>query len=701
MPLMTQIRNNLTKAFAIFAVFFIVYIVLDWGMDITDRKQNQGAADVIGMVNDTKISYREFSELLRQQTENVRKQSGTEVDEETERQIRTQVWNGLVQQALVEQELERLGITVTDEEIRDILLGSNPPEMVANQFRDSTGTFNRAAYDRAVADPQNRAAWIQLEDQLRRQRRIEKLQSALFAAIRVSEGELRQRFADKTVTADAEYALFDPNRFFSDSAIQVTDSDIQKHYNENQEEFKVRAARKLKYVFFSLAPSAADSATVIAEMKRNWEQAQSGSDFTELAKTYSEVPVNDTVYVKHGELSKGKEAAVFAAKKGQIIGPLQDFDGYHLIKIIDERKGKTEFVRASHILLNLVTGPDSVARIQKAKDLFKKAKSGANFGQLARENSEDFGSKVQDGDLGWTGKGGWVKPFEDAAWKAGVGEIVGPIRSQFGWHIIKVTGRDSRELKLVTLTMRVKASSQSADASYQRAQDFAVLAKDEGFEKSAELSSYQVRETPEFTKSGFVPGIGINDAVQNFAFDKKLNTISEPMSISGGVAVFKVSEVREEGVRPLDDVKMIVRSQVVRSKKMQKLRDQVDAFYKNLAPNSDLIATAQSLQNVSAQKTGSFKATDAPAGVGRDYTFIGTAFSLNAGQVSKPFEGSRGYYIIKLLSKTPFDSTQFANERASLREQLLQEKRNRVFSEWLNALREKASIEDHRDKFYR
>lgn len=701
MPLMTQIRNNLTKAFAIFAAFFIVYIVLDWGMDITGRKYDEGSADIIGTVNGTKVSYREFSELLRQQTENIRKQSGTEPDEETERQIRTQVWNGLVQQALVEQELERLSITVTDNEIRDILLGPNPPEMVANQFRDSAGVFNRAAYDRAVADPQNRSAWVQVENQIRRQRRIEKLQSVLFAAIRVSEGELRQRFADKTVTADAEYALFDPNRFFPDSAIQVTDADIQKHYNENLEDFKVRAARKLKYVFFSLAPSAADSDAVIAEMNRNLEQAKSGSDFTELAKTYSEVPVNDTVYVKHGELSKMKEAAVFAAKKGQIVGPLADFDGYHLIKVIGERKGKTEFIRASHILLNLVSGPDSVAKIQKAKDLLKKAKSGANFGQLARENSEDFGSKIQDGDLGWTGKGGWVKPFEDAARKANVGEIVGPIRSQFGWHIIKVTGKDSRELKLVSLTMRIKASSQSTDASFQRAQDFAVLAKDEGFEKSAELSSYQVRETPEFTKSGFVPGIGVNDAVQNFAFEKKLNTISEPMSVSGGVAVFKVSAITEEGVRPLQDVKMIVRSQVVRSMKLQKIREQVDAFYKSLNPSSDLIAAAQSLQQVTAQKTGSFKATDAPSGTGRDYAFIGTAFSLNAGQVSKPFEGARGYYIIKLLSKTPFDSTQFANERAGLRDQILQEKRNRVFSEWLNALREKATIEDHRDKFYR
>ena len=133
MPLMTQIRDNLTKAFAVFAVFFIVYIVLDWGMDITGRKgRGLTTKDVVGTVNGTKISYREFSELLKQQSDAYRKQTGAEADDETERQLRTQVWNMLVQQAIVDKELNRLGISVTDDEIREILLGPNPPEMICS-----------------------------------------------------------------------------------------------------------------------------------------------------------------------------------------------------------------------------------------------------------------------------------------------------------------------------------------------------------------------------------------------------------------------------------------------------------------------------------------------------------------------------------------------------------------------------------------
>lgn len=701
MPLMTQIRNNLTKAFAVFAAFFIVYIVLDWGMDITGRKGQQGTDDV-GKVNGTAISYRDFSELLKQQSDAYRAQTGAaDVDEETERQLRTQVWNMLVQQMLIDEELKRLDISVTDDEVRDILLGPNPPETVASQFRDSTGAFNRSAYEQAIMNPQNKDAVIQVEEQVRRQRKLEKLQSLLFASTRVTESEVRQRFEDRSITMDAEYVLFDPNAFVADSAVQVTDDDLKKYYNANQEDFKVQAARRLKYVFFSLSPSQEDTSYVVTELNRIVEQVKAGSDFTDLAKTYSETPVNDTTYVKHGELSRQLESAVFSAKKGSIVGPVADFAGYHLVKILDERKGTGEFVRASHILLNAPGGTDTTAILSRVRDLLRRARGGENFGALAREHSEDFGSKVQDGDLGWTGRGGWVKPFEQAAFGARVGDIVGPVRTQFGWHIIKVTGRDNRELKIANLAMKVKASSKSIDDAASRAQDFAYLAKEEGFEKAAETSALQVRETPDFVKGSVIPGVGANDGVMSFAFDGKLDAISEVMNVTGGVSVFKISGVRPEGVRPFDDVKQVMHHQVLRQKKIEAMKQEVDAFFKGLTPTADLATAAKAVSRATAQKTGSFTTQDAPSGVGRDYVFIGQASTLKPGEISKPFEGTRGLYIVKLLSKSSFDSTQYVSSKNSLRDQILQEKRNRLFSEWLTALRDKAEIEDHRGKYYR
>jgi parvulin-like peptidyl-prolyl isomerase len=701
MALMTQIRNNLTTLFAVLAVFFIILIVFDWGMDYTGRRGRGGAnAEVLGRINGIEVSYREFSERVRREVEAQRERTKTEVDEETERQLRSQVWNSLIDETLLEQEIHRLGIMVTDQEIIDVIRGPNPPEFLISRFRDSTGNFHRDDYLRAIMAPENKQAMIQVEELVRQQLKRQKLQSLLFATVHASESEVRERFLDRNITMEAEYLLFDPNRIIPDSAIHLTDDDVQKYYNSHPDEFKVKSARRMKYVLFPQTPSSADSAAVWAEINRLATQARSGMDFVELAKTYSEIPPTDAFF-KHGELTREKENAVFSAKKGQIVGPIKDFDGYHLIKLIDERQGKDDYVKASHILLRSVQGPDSVKVIQKARDLLRRARNGEDFAKLARENSEDFGSAVQGGELGWTGKGGWVREFEAAAFKASVGEIVGPVRTQFGWHIIKVTGRDRREVKITDIALRVKSSSQTVEEALQRANDFAYLAKEEGFEKSAEISGYRILETPDFTKGSIIGGIGINDAVTNFAFKHGIGSISEPISLTGGLGVFKVSAVTEEGIRPFQDVKAVARSQALREAKLQKLWEQVEALYKTLNPQSDLATAVRTLTNVAAQKTPPFKPGDYPPGIGRDPKFIGVALSTNPGELSKPFESPRGIYILKMISKTSFDSAKYAAERVSLRDQILQEKKNRVISDWIASLREKADIEDHRDKFYR
>jgi peptidyl-prolyl cis-trans isomerase D len=704
MAVLNDIREKSPKfIIAGAAVIFIVLIIFDWGLDLTGRRGRGGGGtgEVLGKVNGKEVSYKQFSELVRRAVENQKKQQGGDIDEETERQIRSQVWNQLVDEMLIEQEIDRLGITVTDQEIRDIVNAQNPPEFLAKQFTDSTGTFRREAYQQAMMDPQNKSAWIQVEEMLRQEQKHRKLQSLLLANVNVSEGELKQRFVDRNVTMDAAYVLFDVDKLVPESAVTVTDDDIKKQYDSHAADFQAKAARKVKYVLFNQNASSEDSAAVETEIKNLLEQAKSGvMDFTELVKTYSEVPPSEAFF-KHGELSQKKENAIFSAKKGDIVGPINDNDGIHIFKILDQRQGTTEFVKSSHILLNIVTGPDSVKAIQKARALLAQARSGADFAKLARENSQDYGSAMQGGELGWASKDRWVKPFADAAFKARVGDIVGPVRTQFGWHIIKVTGKDKREVKLLDLAMKVKASTQTVEAAFQQAQDFGILAKDEGFEKAAENSKFIVQETQEFTKTGSIPGIGINDAITNFAFNNKVGTIADPIYVRNGVVVIKVSNIREEGIRPLDEVKGSVRTLALKGKKLAKIRDDVDVFYKTLNSSSDLIAAAQSNPNLIARATGPFKPIDGPAVIGRDLKFIGTALAMKPGELSKPFEGNLGYYIIKLLSKTEIDTAKYSMEHESLRTQLLQEKRQRVLTDWQTSLHEKADIVDHRDKYFR
>ncbi len=701
MALMSQIRKNLAMMFAVLAFLFVLMIVFEWGMDLSGGTGQFGTRpDVIGEVNGQDIKYRTFTEMVRQASESRKAQTGQDLDEQGERMLRAQIWDQVVNDILVNHEIERLGITVTDQEIRDIVQGPNPPDFLVSQFTDSTGTFQREAYLQAMMNPQNRDAWLQVEDLLREQQKRVKLQSLLLASVQVTEDEVLRRFIDRSVTLEAQYALFDINRMVPDTMVTVTDEDLRRVYEDRPEEFKSMATRKLKYVSFSLLPTQEDSLAIQQDLEHLLGQISGGISFGELAQTYSEKTQTDAFF-RHGELSRAKESAIFAARKGDVVGPIRDTDGMHLIKILDERKGSQTYVNAAHILLRHKPGPDSMSVIRTIRDLARQARAGADFAELARQHSED-GSAANGGELGWTGRGGWVKPFEDAAFGGRVGSIVGPVRTQFGWHVIKVLGKDDRELQISMISMAIKAGSQTVEYAYRTADDFSYLASEEGFEQAAEQNGFRVTETPEFTRDGFVPGIGQNDIVTAFAFGNDVGDISDPTSITNAVAVFMVSGARDEGVRPYDEVVATLRTITFRNKRMKVVREMAETFVKDISPETDLQqAATASDPRIQVSLTGPFKPGDVPTGVGRDPRFIGTALSLSPGEIAKPFEGIRGYYIMKLLSRTPVDSTAFATERPVLRSTLLREKQSRFLSEWQSSLRERADIRDYRYRFYR
>jgi len=694
---MTKMRDNMPVILIGLVIMFVVMIVFEWGMDYLGIRS--GRHDYVGMIDGKKITYQEFSDLVKRAAENEKKQSGQEPDDNAYRQIRDQVWNSLVASTLVDKETKQAGITVSDQELIDWVKGENPPEFLMQQFRDSTGRFNRAMYDQTINDPKNKDIMIQVETGLRQQRLSEKMQSLIFASVRVTPGEIQQRFEDQNTKLDAQYALFDPNRYFPDSVVSVTDEDVRKYYTENQEDFKAKATRKMKYVLFSDQPSARDTQDVIVEANNILQQVKAGIVFLEIQKSYSENPPAPAFF-KHGQLSQEKEKAVFAASVGSVVGPLNDNDGYHVIKIVEEKKGTEVFVRARHILLRSA-GNDESAVIKQANDLIARARRGEDFGALAKQYSTEPGAAASGGDLGWFGKGRMVKPFEDVALKGRPGQILGPVKTQYGIHIIKIEGRDDREVKLADITLPVKASSQTKDDAFQRAQDFVYVAKDGKFEKDAEGLNLTVKETVPFQKGPSIPGIGANESVIKFAFDKDLGDISDAFQVNGGVAVFKISEVKKEGVRPFEEVKDFLKPRAMRNKKMAMMKDIVGKQRSAINDTLDLSSLAAVDGRITVQATGQFGPNAGIPAIGRDNAFLGVALTLPVGKISQPVEGGRGYYLIKLLSKTPFDSASYNSQRNMLAAQMLQEKKQRIIADWLEKLKAKSDIEDLRDMFYR
>jgi peptidyl-prolyl cis-trans isomerase D len=712
MAIMTRMRDSMPAILIGLVGAFLIMIVFEWGMNYVGMRGG-GHGETIGEVNGKKISYKEFSEFLRTASENQKAQTGKEPDDTQLSQLREQVWESMVTQELLNEQIRKLGVTVTDQELNDWVRGDNPPEDLRRNFVDSTGNFRRDLYEQFLnnpnqflRDPQGvdqtfGTKWlVGYEKNLRQRRLQEKLQSIVLASVRVAPGEVLQRYKDQNMRYQVFYALLDANQLVKDNEVQVTDADLRSYYDENLDQFKFEASRKLQYVMFDEAPSGDDSAVVRNDIEDVAAKARAGVDFLQLVYTYSENP-DSGAFFKHGELSPALEAEVFSAKTGDVVGPVLDREGYHLMKILDERKSSTEYVRASHILLSLSGQKDTNEVKALARQLVKEVHEGKDFAALAEQYSEDPGSASKGGDLGWFSRGRMVKPFEDAAFSSKPGDIVGPVRTSFGLHIIKVTGRDSREVKIATIRMPIRASSQTKNDIFQRAADFGYNAKESGFVNEAERSGFSVRETQVTEKAGVVPGIGTNERIIRWAFDNGVGSVSEPFTLPNGYVVLNVQQVINAGVRPFDEVKQTVRPQALRQKKIEKVEELARGLKAQLGPADSLTRISQLNPQVNVERSPEFTLENGVPGIGREPHFLGAVSGLSVGEISPPVETFRGAFLIQLLHRTAFDSSAFQTQENVLRTQMLQDKRNRFLSEWIAKLKEDADIEDHRDVFFR
>jgi peptidyl-prolyl cis-trans isomerase D len=495
--------------------------------------------------------------------------------------------------------------------------------------------------------------------------------------------------------------FFDPNVYVADNTLSVQDDEIKNYYNQHKEDYKVEEGRKLRAAIFPLLSSRQDTIDVKNIMDRVTDDLKKGIDFKSLIELHSEVKYLDTVYSKHGQIGSDElEKKVFDAKEGEIVGPVLDEGAYRMIKVFSARSGKDTYVRTSQILVKFNSAnKDSIKNF--ASDLVKRIKKGENINELAKKYSEDPSAKLNSGDQGWRGKGQFVKPYEDAMFAGKTGDVVGPIETVYGFHVIKITGKDSRELNIGDLRLSILPSSQTKEDIFNKSRDFMNLAKEGDFVREAELSKAEFHETQMFVKGGTVPGIGYHTGVNKFAFNNEVGSVSEVYRIGNAYVVFQVAEERKAGYKDIAEVKETIKNTLLFEKKMAKLKDIVSDMRNKLGANDSIDKLNQIDSRLKVVTTGSFVPNTSIPGIGRDVKLIGKIMGLSAKTVSSVIEGSRGCYIFYLFSKSSFDQTDYNSKRNNLYMQALQEKQNHFYTEYRRILTEKADIVDNRDKFYR
>lgn len=693
MGMMARMRS-LAPAFIItVGALFVLFMIIS---DSNVLEAIGGRTNDIGSVNGADISYTEFQIALERQRETRKQQTGEDIPEEQWEQFRDQVWDAMVTQKLLEQEVDKMKISVTDEEVKDAILGDDPPAFLKQNFVDSLGNFNRALYEEAIFDPQNEQILLQAEEWVRQTKLNEKLQSMLLASITVSEDEVKRRFEEQNIFVNAKYVLF-PLQLVPDSSITITDDELKEYYNNNPEQFKVNNQRKFKFVLFRNQPSAADSQLVfnnLANVKKSF--LNDTADFKYYVDIYSDVPYSkDTLNVTFFTVDAIE--SLRNAKPGDLIGPISSLQGYALFRLVNFAPGVEKFVRASHILIN--DKGDDEKNLAEANRLYQLLLNGADFSTVAKQYSKDPGSAVVGGDLGWFGKGTMVKEFEDACLSGKIGEIQKPVKTAFGYHIIKVNDQVTNRFIVEKIVNAVKQSAATLDANFAAANDFSYLAQKNGFEKEAELMRYQIQETTTFAeKIPSIPGIGSNKRLLKFAFENGMDAISEVHKTPNGFVVAKISEVIQEGVKDFEEVKTGVRLQVLSAKKFAVAKDLADNILNRVNGNIDMIPTLD--PRLQLTETGRFNMQGTIPGMGKDFSFMNAALSLEKGKISTPVKGTRGYYLIYVTEKTEFDSSSYSIQSNTIRNNILQERKNAYINAWLAKLKDEADIVDNRYMFY-
>lgn len=702
--IMNKMRDRMPLIIIILIIAFLATIVFEWGMNYMGMG---GTTDAFASINNQEINYQDYEKIVQQQIEQTRQQNeGKDVTEAQVKQIRDQVWTSLINQTITKQAIENYGIKVSDKEILDWIYNrpETLPEPIKKNFMDSTGVFNAGFYQQALNMKTKEATefWGQVENYIRETLLSEKLQAVLSEGVVISEGDVLEKYKDDNIMANFNYVLLNLNTITDSTQFAVNDEEMKKYYEDHKMDFKQNESVKLKYVTIPEVASLEDSSQMMRQMESLQKQLKTAnmedSSLFRLVVGNSSVSWNDD-FQKSNAFEVPVQNFLFRANEGDISDIIIGQDGYQVLKLLAVKPSEDLYVNASHIVLKIEN--DTIAAKKKADELYTRVKNGEDINVLALEFSTDPSVAQNKGNLGWFPKGAMVKEFEDAAFKANVGDVLGPIKSSFGFHIIKVHGKEKKEFKVAQLLKAVSPTSRSRQIAEKNAQDFyeELTKNGQNMDSLAKQKNLQVQVTPDIQKDGTIPGAGQDKNLLEYFFDNKVNSISEPVKTDAGYAIYESTLKLASGYQYFDSIKTtMIKPKVINEKKYNILLG-IATDLEGKIKNSDINSLKEVGAQYSYEVADSFSVSKPDKILGQDYALSTAVFKMKPGEISKPIKGAKGYYIVKINSITEFKEDDYILKSQEIKKNMLMNKKQQIVSEWLSRMQSEAEIIDNRSKY--
>jgi peptidyl-prolyl cis-trans isomerase D len=688
MAIIGKIRERSFLVLIIIGIAILAFVLTDL---FSAKSNGQQAPPSIAEINGQQISPQEFEYKVQKGYENYQKQTKQELDERTKSSIRESVWAEMSSDILVGEQLEELGINVTSKELMDLVSGDNPHPQVRQAFTDpNTGQFNPNAVIQFLQNLDNdeatKAQWVDFEQALKRNHRMDKYNTLVKKGIYTPSALANVKYNENNGALAFKY-VYKPYTAIEDSAADLTESEISSFYKKTKSEYEQKASRKIAYAYFPIVPSSDDQAEAKQWADRMYGDFKTNSNDSTFVNANSDAGF---IPVYYSELNApvGVDTTLWDQDSAYVAGAKLIGSTWSISKV-KAIKMAPDSVKARHILISSQIRTRESAE-KTADSVMMALQGGVAFDSLV-VLSDDEVSAEKGGDLDWFAEGMMVKPFNDAAFTAEIGEYK-KAESQFGFHIIEVTEKleDVKKIQIATITREVLPSKATYADLFNQANSFSINVADmESFAAELTKNNLQQRSAILNESDNLVQGLDASRDLARWTQDAKEGDVSEAKDVDGAFVVAIVENVDAEGFSTLDKVRNRVEFLARQEKK-------ADMLSKELVDASEISELATKT-GLTVENVNVTFASPSIAGIGLEPKVVGAAWSLTPGQLSQPIAGNNGVFVVSVDKKVDAGEPNLSEIRLSESRGIAAKVDNGAV---YNALKEKADLIDNRTKFY-
>jgi peptidyl-prolyl cis-trans isomerase D len=584
--LMKQMRDNTKWIMLVTALAFVALMVFEWGMDISGISSGTGE---IGRVGSSSVTLDAYNATYRNLYDQVSGSQAEPVSSQQNREIENAAWDEVVNQILIQQELRRRGIVVTDEEIRQAALFAPPPEFRNAAAFQTDGQFDLAKYQQFISSSADNTLLLQLEAYYRDIIPRGKLLRQVTSGIQVSDAKLWRSYRDENERAEVAFIALNPLARVADDRAPVSRREVEDYYRANREDFRIPATATVRIAALAKAPTAEDSAAVVQRAEELRAAILAGEeDFAEVATRESADQGSAAMGGELGTVFPGQavapfDSAVFNGPVGQLQAPVRTNFGVHLIQVT-QRWG-SDSAQVSHILLPMERSDASEMRLLARADSLERMGQDRPLADVAQL----LGVEVQETEIteefplvpvaGQAGEGA-----EWALQEAEPGEVSPVFETQQAFYALELLRTRPEGYQTVDEVAPIiegilraeKKQAIVAEEGNRWVEE--VRAGRKTFQQIAEENGLDVVQPPAFSRVDFVPGLGRQNAAVGAAFGLEPGQVSGVVATESNAFILQGISRTEADREAFEQIKPVLRIQAVQAIQQQRLGEWLDGL---------------------------------------------------------------------------------------------------------------------------